>query len=216
MTTKLTATQIALTHTDAFVQELNLAADKEYDDGPQPKATQRPKAIIKMWADYLSTLDGSTPEQWRNLLQTFLDDMTKVTEVRQGRGDQFLEHGGTECRGWFRVWQTFGLQYDMTMPDHKLLNPGYYSSFDLGRDADMLSTFRDAGVIQQHQYQRLVTLRTMKHLIHNDMDATKTAQYWNPQYINDTADLALLAAVHQSTHHSTRDKMEMLGILQFA
>jgi len=156
MATKtLTNKQIALHHTIAFASELHYKAQP---DTPEPSfmvfglsLNPKPATIINQMAEHLATLDGSTTEEWHKLLTTFTEDMTKVTKLRKDRGDEYLTHSGTECRGWYRVWQTFALTKDM--PGHQLLNPGYFCQFDLGRDADMLLAFRDAGVIQQDHYK---------------------------------------------------------------
>ncbi len=65
---------------------------------------------------------------------------------------EYKEHGGTECRGWWRVFGEI-MNY----------NP-YFCSFDLGRDMMMAIDFRNAGAITQQQYNNHVTKRTLKML----------------------------------------------------
>jgi hypothetical protein len=142
--------------------------------------------------------------QWRiqeftDRLQNFYDAMVKVIEHshkdtskhEEGGYQGVTEHGGTECRGWWRVFESI----------HGL---PYFSAFDLGRDMGMAEEFYDAGAITEAQYRAHVTRRTLKMMSSREfcneqgLPCYKTlTSYLKSEYIDLYIDMNLVNAVKE-------------------
>ncbi len=105
------------------------------------------------------------------LIEKFYNAMKKVVPNLE-----YKDHGGTECRGW---WRVFG-EISGSAP--------YFCSYDLGRDIGMAIDFRNAGAITQQQYNNHVTKRTLKMLgskrfqTNGQPDANLVLGYLKPEY----------------------------------
>lgn len=96
-------------------------------------------------------------QEFSDRLQNFYDAMVLVidhshkdTSKHEEDGYQGVtEHGGTECRGWWRVFESIN-------------GEPYFSAFDLGRDIGMAEEFYEAGAITEAQYSAHITRRTLK------------------------------------------------------
>jgi len=99
------------------------------------------------------------------------------------------DHGGTECRGWYRVWGA------MTQ------DSGYFCNGDFGRDVDMGMTFLEAGAVTQEQYNKWRVLNTLKaasteHFMTDGFpDVKKMENYWKPEFVEYAYDCRLLFAM---------------------
>lgn len=171
MTKKKTTAQYALTHVKAYIQEI--IQDEEYafmwmspDYQKAYDGNQHDMLDVSSYV-YGCIRDAKTFAEVKNILtdmygkgknapercytkrifphiEGFYNAMKKVVPNLQ-----YKEHGGTECRGW---WRVFG--------EIKNYAP-YFCSFDLGRDMMMARDFRDAGAITSKLYQDHVTKRTL-------------------------------------------------------
>jgi hypothetical protein len=136
-------------------------------------------------------------QEFTDRLQNFYDAMVKVIEHshkdtskhEEGGYQGVTEHGGTECRGWWRV-------FDAIKGDN------YFSAFDLGRDMGMAEEFYDAGAITEAQYRAHIVRRTLKMMANKrfvnekglpDYEALTT--YLKPEYNDVYLDMNLVNAV---------------------
>ena len=89
-------------------------------------------------------------QNFYNAMVLVIDHSHKDTSKHEEGGYQGVtDHGGTECRGWWRVFESIN-------------GESYFSAFDLGRDMGMAEEFYDAGAITEAQYRAHVTRRTLK------------------------------------------------------
>lgn len=122
------------------------------------------------------------------LIEKFYNAMKKVVPNLE-----YKSHGGTECRGW---WRVFG-----EISGHD----SYYCSYDLGRDIGMAIDFRNAGAITQQQYNNHVTKRTLNMLGSNRFqtngqpDANLVLGYLKPEYqTNEYFDMRFVNCVGET------------------
>lgn len=121
-------------------------------------------------------------------IEKFYNAMKKVVPNLK-----YKDHGGTECRGW---WRVFG---------EIIGYAPYFCSYDLGRDMRMAIDFRNAGAITQQQYNNHVTKRTLKMLgsdrfqTNGQPDANLVLGYLKPEYqTNEYFDMRFVNCVEET------------------
>ena len=172
----------ALSHAHAYVYEELERCGYDYAgaDG-LIKRTQQTKNIRELVAVLGQNKDNTKFPFLK--AKEFYQAMLKVVPHLK----HFKEHGGTECRGWYRVWAAITQE------------SGYFCSFDLGRDAGMAIDFVTHGAVTPKQYQAHVTKRTLK-MMANTMrdgrvDTAKILDYFAVEYRDQCLDMALVRAV---------------------
>lgn len=122
------------------------------------------------------------------LITDFYKAMLKVVPVIECK-----EHSGTECRGWWRVFETIKG------------TSNYFCSFDLGRDAWMAQQFYEQGAITQQQYKNHITKRTFDILssdrFHNEAgqpDYNKIVDYWKEDYVEKALDMRFVNVLKEA------------------
>jgi hypothetical protein len=174
----MTNQKAALSHAHAYVYEA--LEDYGYDyagaDG-LIKRTQQTKNIREL----VAVLDKTKFPFLK--AKEFYQAMLKVVPHLK----HFKEHGGTECRGWYRVWAAITQE------------SGYFCSFDLGRDAGMAIDFVTHGAVTAKQYQAHVTKRTLKMMAatmtDGRVDTAKILDYFSAEYRDQCLDMSLVRAV---------------------
>lgn len=170
----------ALSHAHAYVYEELERYGYDYDgaDG-LIKSALKTKNIRELVA-----VLNKNPAKFPALkAKEFYQAMLKVVPHLK----HFKEHGGTECRGWYRVWAAITQE------------SGYFCSFDLGRDAGMAIDFVTHGAITAEQYQAHVTKRTLKMMAatmtEGRVDTAKILDYFAEEYRDQCLDMTLVRAV---------------------
>jgi len=187
---KISNTQAAFSHAQAYAHEelfKHFKGDRSVLDGVRGCKT------IK---ELLSLVVGEHKDISECLqdcgLKEFYKAMRKVCKVLEKEGG-YTEYGGTEDRGWFRVWGSI------------VLNSGYFCIWDLGRDVSMANTLYESGAISEDQiktYRVKVTLKMAgndQFMTNGRPDTTKIEAHWKPEWINKAIDLPLLCALRMAT-----------------
>jgi len=117
------------------------------------------KNIQQLYNKRDQELGGNThwPKGGQELSQavrSFYDAMLKVcpTYMAHKFGIDDMGHGGTEDRGWYRVWSDLSGYRN------------YFCQGDSGRDAVMASIFYQQGCVSKNQYQKYRAKLTLKML----------------------------------------------------
>jgi hypothetical protein len=136
-----------------------------------------------------SLLAGAFKEHYANRIVPRVDAFYKAM-LKTVPSLEYKDHGGTECRGWWRVF------------DEITGTENYFCSFDLGRDMMMAIKLRDAGAITKQQYLNHITKRTLA-MFRSEMfqtdgqpDAVKVLEYVKPEYrTSDFFDMRFINAI---------------------
>jgi len=138
-------------------------------------------------------------QEFTDRLQNFYDAMVLVIDEthrnaskhEEGGYQGVTEHSGTECRGWWRVFESIN-------------GEPYFSDFDLGRDMSMAEDFYDAGAITEQEYRAHIVRRTLKMMANsrfsNDNglpDYNALTSYLKPEYNEKYLDMNLINAIKE-------------------
>jgi len=172
---KATRENYALTHVKAYIYELNQYEEhgldymkddvkqkvkKQLDEIDEARLAELPRAY---WiADTIDDIIRNTNNfseiksfYKESFKQHYLDFIIPRIEgfykamVKTVSGLDYPEHSGTECRGWWRVF------------DEIKQTQGYFCDSDWGRDSYMAREFFKTKAITEQEYNRYVTRFTM-------------------------------------------------------
>ena len=146
------------------------------------------KILTDMYGRGPIALDRSYTKSIIPLIKDFYKAMVKVVPVLE-----YKDHSGTECRGWWRVFEAING------------TSKYFCSFDLGRDAYMAQQFYEQGAITQQQYKNHITNRTFSILSSNRFqneagqpDYNKIVDYWKEDYVEKELDMRFVNVLKEA------------------
>ena len=119
-------------------------------------------------------------------IKGFYNAMKKTIPTLIDEDNPTYEHGGTECRGWYRVYGAIKK------------HTSYFCAMDMGRDQWMAESFFKAGVITTEEYaayRTSMTLRMMREdrfQTNNFPDPVKIRAYWKEDAHERVLDMRLI------------------------
>jgi hypothetical protein len=178
---KISISKAALSHAKAYAREL--IRNIGYDSSEQrefEKKINDIKTIKELVSLHFSFRDYHKVDE-------FYKAMIKVCKHLRTKDDNY-EHGGTECRGWYRVW------------GGEKCNTGYFCRFDLGRDQYMAQTFNDVGAFSDSEMRVYKTKMTLNQALscvgpNGIINVDDMMKYWKPECQEQVFDIPLLNAM---------------------
>jgi hypothetical protein len=116
----------------------------------------------------------------------FYNAMKKTIPTLITKENTSWEHGGTECRGWYRVYGAIKK------------HTSYFCTMDMGRDQWMAESFYKAGVITTEEYAAYRTSMTLRMMrderfqTNNFPDPAKIREYWRADAHERVLDMRLV------------------------
>ena len=144
----MTKQAAALSHAQAYLQEIGPTYNTNAITADIYSATtiRQLVAVVKKYNIRAPHYDKRTTA---DRITTFYRAMMKVVPHLD-----YPEHGGTECRGWYRVHEA------IVNPENR-----YYSSGDCGRDTSMAYDLVIHGAVTKPDYNRWLVKQTLYQLM---------------------------------------------------
>jgi hypothetical protein len=174
---KITASAAAVSHAIAYYDEMMSNAGL---DNSEHRDVVRSIHTLRDLRKHMAT------NRYGDRVMEFYAAMVKVCAMRLARGAEFVDHSGTECRGWYRVWGA--------IKQHT----NYFCQYDLGRDQGMATAFYEAGAISDEEFNAYRTQMTVhmmgaKRFQTNGFpDPAKIRGYWREEYQEQVLDQRLI------------------------
>lgn len=191
---KVSNKKAALSHAIAYTIEAYEDTGRDFDEieSDIDKITNIKDLVAYAQSKQLFRFDEVNP------IKGFYDAMLKVVPHLE-----YPEHGGTECRGWYRVWADINNV------------KSYYCKFDMGRDNAMAYGFLTHGAITQEQYNTYKTKTTLRLALNavdanGNIDIDKITEYYAKEWISRVFNLGLLYSLEQAQdgHNATMGNLK--------
>jgi hypothetical protein len=198
---KLDALSHAIAYTIEEMQNRGIGDDDIFEE----KGITHPTTIKALLAAVSAFIKRKTDYTPRKEELTRINDFYKaMLKVVPTLDVNIRDHGGTEDRGWYRVWAA-------TVHD-----TGYDFVGDFGRDTAMFQTFYDVGAITEEQYLYQRTKNTLdfckfKQKADGTIDVAAVIKAIKPEWLTRVFDVRIIYGLQIATQTET----ECLAMLKF-